>query len=227
MPLRANRKTPLPFADRAEAGRVLGTDLMQYANRPDVVVLGLPRGGVPVAFEVAHALRAPLHPFVVRKLGVPGREELALGAIAAGGLCVVNASLVRMLGLSEDAVAGIVRRAKSEVERRAQLYYGGRPLPNLHNAVALVVDDGLATGATMRVAVAALRGHQPARIVVAVPVGAPDTCRELESEADAVVCAARPEPFVGVGHWYADFAQTNDAEVQVLLERRTDEADAR
>jgi putative phosphoribosyl transferase len=207
------------FSDRAEAGRRLAEQLQQYAGRGDVIVLGLPRGGVPVAFEVARSLRLPLDVFIVRKLGVPGFEELAAGAIASGGVRVLNDDVVRVLPNAEETIASITAREILEIERREQIYRDGRPAPELRDRVVILVDDGLATGATMRAAVKALRQRGVAKIVVAVPVGAPETCRELEKEADETVCAIAPAWFQAVGQYYEDFSQTSDDEVRELLVR--------
>jgi putative phosphoribosyl transferase len=208
---------PIPYDDRRDAGRQLATRLTTYAGDPHVLVLGLPRGGVPVAEEVARVLAAPLDIFLVRKLGVPGHEELALGALATGGSRVYNEALLRELALSPDAIEAIAAREGRELARRERTYRADRPPPELRDRIVILVDDGLATGATMRAAVAALRGQNPARIVVAVPVGAPSTCALLRAEADEVVCAAMPEPFYAVGQWYDDFSETTDDEVRALL----------
>jgi putative phosphoribosyl transferase len=205
------------FHDRAEAGRLLVKKLIAYANREDVVVLALPRGGVPVAFEVAKALQAPLDVFLVRKLGVPGHEELAMGAIASGGVIVRNDEVIAGLGVPSFIFDTVVAREQQELERREHLYRGDQPLPDLHDCTTILVDDGLATGATMRAAVAALRQHQPAHSVVAVPIAAPDTCEALRADVDEVVCAMTPEPFYAVGFWYEHFSQTTDDEVRDLL----------
>lgn len=205
------------FIDRREAGRILATLLMKYANRNDVLVLALPRGGVPVAFEVAQALKARLDVFIVRKLGVPGHDELAMGAIATGGVRVVNDDVVLSLGLEAKVIDAVTAREKKELERRERIYRGARPAPDVHGRTVIVVDDGLATGSSMRAAVAALRKQAPARIVVAVPVAAPETCEEFKTEVDEVVCAATPRMFSGVGRWYEDFSQTTDEEVHELL----------
>ena len=205
------------YQDRFEAGQRLATKLMAYADRQDVLVLGLPRGGVPVAYEVAKALRAPLDVFIVRKLGVPGREELAMGAIATGGIRVINESVVRMLHIPEYIIDGVTAKEQQELERREHLYRDDRPPPDVHDCTVILIDDGLATGSTMRAAIAALRLQLPARIVVAVPVSAPSTCEELGREVDEIVCAQTPEPFYGVGLWYDDFSQTTDEEVHDLL----------
>jgi putative phosphoribosyl transferase len=205
------------YQDRFEAGQRLATKLMVYADRQDVLVLGLPRGGVPVAYEVAKALRAPLDVFIVRKLGVPGREELAMGAIATGGIRVINESVVRMLHIPEYIIDGVTAKEQQELERREHLYRDDRRPPDVHDCTVILIDDGLATGSTMRAAIVALRLQQPARIVVAVPVSAPSTCEELGREVDEIVCAQTPEPFYGVGLWYEDFSQTTDEEVHDLL----------
>jgi putative phosphoribosyl transferase len=205
------------FRDRREAGLALAARLQHYDRRPDVVVLGLARGGVPVAYEVARRLGAPLDVFTVRKLGVPGQEELAMGALASGGVLVINEEVVRALGIPTRALEEVAWHEERELQRRERAYRGGRaPLP-LRGQAVILVDDGLATGTSMRAAVAALRQKEPARIVVAAPVGAAATCAELGDEADEVVCAVTPEPFFGVGAWYRDFTQTTDAEVRALL----------
>jgi len=208
-----------PFRNRTEAGRVLADELKRYANRDDVIVLALPRGGVPVAFEVAHALHAPLDVFVVRKLGVPGHEELAMGAIASGGVLVIEPSVVEDLSIPMEVVLDVAAREEQERLRREREYRGDRPEPDVRGRTVILVDDGLATGSTMRAAVAALKKLQPAKIVVAVPVAVRSTCEELAEEVDEVVCARTPEPFYGVGEWYADFSQTTDEEVRELLAR--------
>ena len=207
------------FRDRRDAGQRLAGELERYAGRPDVVVLALPRGGVPVAYEVARRLRAPLDVFVVRKLGVPGHEELAMGAIASGGVRVLNDEVVNALKLTEAEIADIETLERAELERRERLYRGDRPPLDVRGRTVILVDDGLATGASMRAAVAALRRLSPARIVIAVPVAEPSTCDSLTEEADDVVCAVTPVPFVAVGLWYHDFSQTTDEEVRALLER--------
>jgi putative phosphoribosyl transferase len=207
------------FRDRREAGQILARTLMAYADRQDVIVLALPRGGVPVAWEVARALHAPLDVFLVRKLGLPGHEELAMGAIASGGVRILNADLVRALRLSPDDIEAAVEKEQHELERRERLYRDDRPAPDVHGRTVILIDDGLATGSTMRAAVAALRQQGPARIIVAVPVGAAETCAELEREVDEVICARTPEPFYAVGIWYGDFSQTTDEEVHDLLEQ--------
>ena len=202
------------FADRADAGRRLAERLGAYAGRGDVIVLGLPRGGVPVAAEVARSLPAPLDVCVVRKLGVPGDEELALGAIAAGGVLVLNDRVVSGLHLSDEAIAAVAAVERAELRRREQAYRGERPPADVAGCTVIVVDDGLATGATMRAAVRAVRMRAPARVVVAVPVAAPETCAALGPEVDEVVCALRPSDFRSVGGWYDDFAPTTDDEVR-------------
>jgi putative phosphoribosyl transferase len=209
-----------PFRDRAEGGRALGRILAErYGGRDDVVVLALPRGGAPVGLEVAHALGAPLDVFLVRKLGVPGREELAMGAIATGGARVLNEDVVSVLGIPEETIEAVAREEERELERRARAFRGDRPDPDVAGKVVVLVDDGLATGSTMRAAVAALRRHAPARIVVGVPVGARGTCQEMAREVDDVACAALPEPFFAVGQGYEDFMQTSDEEVRDCLRR--------
>jgi putative phosphoribosyl transferase len=207
------------FSNRAEAGRFLAEKLGNYAERNDVIVLGLPRGGVPVAYEVAQRLRAPLDVFIVRKLGVPGFEELAAGAIASGDVRVLNEDVVRALPHADEIIELVTARETAELERREQSYRNGRPPPELGDRIAILVDDGLATGATMRAAVAALRRRGAAKIIVAVPVGAPETCRELEELVDEIVCAIAPEFFQAVGQYYEDFSQTSDEEVRDLLKR--------
>jgi putative phosphoribosyl transferase len=206
------------FHDRRDAGRALAEKLTAYANRDDVVVLALPRGGVPVGFEVAHALHAPLDIFLVRKLGVPGHEELALGAIASGGVRVINKKTVRDLGIPSEVIEHVSAQEWRKLERLENLYRGASPPLDVHGKTVILVDDGLATGSTMRAAVMALRQRGPTRIVVAVPVGARETCHEFESEADDTICARTPEPFYAVGIWYEDFSQTSDQEVKHLLE---------
>jgi predicted phosphoribosyltransferase len=210
---------PQRFRNRTDAGRQLAEKLAAYAHRPGVLVLALPRGGVPVGFEVAQELGAPLDVFLVRKLGVPGYEELAMGAVATGGVRVLNDEIVRGLGISEHEIDAAAARELQELARRQRLYRGDRPLPDIAGRTVILVDDGLATGATMRAAIAVVRQQQPARIVVAVPTASPDTCEALRAEADDVVCAMTPEPFLAVGHWYEDFTQTTDDEVRELLAR--------
>ncbi len=207
------------FQDRAEAGRFLAEKLGDFANRPDVIVLALPRGGLPVGFEVARALNAPLDVFLVRKLGMPGQEELAIGAIAMGGVRVLNYEVVRGMALTEETIEAVAAVESRELERRERQYRGQRPEPQLRGRTVVLVDDGLATGSTMRAAAAAIRKHGAAKLVVAVPVGPRSSCEELRAEADEVICGATPEPFFAVGQWYRQFPQISDDEVRELLER--------
>ena len=210
-----------PFRDRVEAGGLLAERLASYRARPDVVVLALPRGGVPIAHVVARALGVPFDVYVVRKLGVPGHEELAMGAIAPGGVRLVNHDVVDALGIPPAVIESVAVTEQIELDRRQRAYRGARPALALAGNIVIVVDDGLATGSTMRAAVMAVRQQQPARIIVAVPVGAPSTCTELAREADEVVCLRMPDPFVAVGLWYRDFTPTSDREVQSLLKEST------
>jgi putative phosphoribosyl transferase len=210
------------FADRREAGRELAARLSEFSDRNDVVVLALPRGGVPVAYEVAGALPAALDVFLVRKLGVPGHEELAMGAIASGGVRVLNDNVVGWYGVPPAVIDEVARIEQAELERRERIYREGRPPIDLRDRVVLLIDDGLATGSTMKAAVQAASKHSPARIVVAVPVGASETCRELRDVASAVICARTPEPFSAVGLWYRNFSQTTDDEVRALLHARAE-----
>jgi predicted phosphoribosyltransferase len=207
-----------PFADRQEAGVALGTRLASYAGRDDVVVLALPRGGVPVGYEVARALGAPLDVFLVRKLGVPGQRELAMGAIASGGIRVLDDRLISGLGIPPEAVEATTRDEQLELERREGAYRD-RPPRDLTDRIVILVDDGLATGSTMKAAVQAVRHRAPARVVVAVPVGSTEACRDLGRLADEVVCVRVPEHFAAVGQWFTNFSQTTDAEVRELLNR--------
>jgi predicted phosphoribosyltransferase len=207
------------FRDRAHAGKVLAERLDGYAGRPRLLVLGLPRGGVPVAFEVAQALDAPLDVFVVGKLGVPGHEELAMGAITSGGVRVLNDDAVLGLGIDEDAIARAAAAEGTELERRERVYRGDRGPVEVAGRSVILVDDGLATGSTMRAAVHAVRAQGPERLVVAVPVAARQTCEQLRAEVDELVCADTPDPFHAVGLWYDDFTQTSDDEVRDLLAR--------
>jgi putative phosphoribosyl transferase len=207
------------YKDRIEAGRRLAERLGDYADREDVLVLALPRGGVPVAFEVARALRAPLDIFLVRKLGVPGHEELAMGAIATGGVRVLNEDVVQYLQIPGEVIDAVAADEQRELERRESVYRDNRPQLNVRGKTVILVDDGLATGSTMRAAAAALRKQQPERIVVAVPVSAAQTCDEYRMGVDEIICAMTPEPFHGVGLWYEDFSQTTDEEVRDLLAR--------
>jgi predicted phosphoribosyltransferase len=205
------------FKDRLDAGRQLATRLSKYANRTDVLVLALPRGGVPVASEVAGQLHVPFDVFLVRKLGVPAHPELAMGAIAEGGVEVLSDELIREIGIPKSLVQQVAVREKMELDRRDAMYRRGRARPEVRGHTVIVVDDGLATGSSMQAAVIALRRLEPARIVVAVPVGAKETCERLAQLADDVVCAMTPEPFQAVGLWYQQFAQTTDDEVRLLL----------
>jgi predicted phosphoribosyltransferase len=207
------------FPNRSEAGRALAGELRRYVGRNDVVVLALPRGGVPVGFEIARALHAPLDVFLVRKLGAPGYEELAMGAIASGGVRVLNETVVRQLQVTDEEIEEVARRESAELQRREKAFRNDRPPVQVKGCVGILVDDGLATGSTMRAAVMALNKQGPERIVVAVPVASADTCTEFESLVDEVVCLYTPEPFMAVGHWYDDFTQTTDAEVRECLER--------
>jgi putative phosphoribosyl transferase len=213
----ATERTWPRFADRRDAGRHLAPLLASYADRQDVVVLALPRGGVPVAYELATTLHLPLDVFEVRKLGVPGHEELAMGAIGSGGICHVMPEVIAALRISRAQLAATIEIERRELERREKVYRDSRPRPKISGKTIILVDDGLATGSTMGVAIAALRERHPAKIVVAVPVAPPETCDALRTEADVVVCATSPDPFHGVGFWYADFTQVGDEEVRTLL----------
>jgi predicted phosphoribosyltransferase len=216
LPLTTDRQQ---FINRRDAGRTLVTYLSRYAGRDDVIVLALPRGGVPVAYEVAQALGAPLDLFLVRKLGTPGHRELAMGAIASGGIRVLNEDVVRWYSIPESVIEAVVREEQQELERRERAYREDRPAPDLLNRIVILTDDGLATGSTMRAAAKAVRERQPSRVVVAVPVGARETCAELAAYADEVICARMPEPFASVGQWYLDFNQTDDEEVRALMQK--------
>jgi putative phosphoribosyl transferase len=207
------------FKNRSEAGQLLAGALDHYRDRPDALVLALPRGGVPVGYEIAKTLHLPLDVFIVRKLGVPGEEELAMGAIASGGVRSLNKSVIEQLGIPESIIDSVSDREARELERRELLYRGDKPPINVSNRVVILVDDGLATGSTMKAAVAALRRQNPSRIVVAVPTAPPDACDEIRPNADELVCAVTPEPFFSVGLWYEHFDQTSDAEVTELLHR--------
>ena len=207
------------FRDRRDAGRRLAQRLGNYAGRNDTIVLGLPRGGVPVAYEVASALHLPLDVFVVRKLGTPWHEELAMGALASGGVRVLNEDLVRELNVPASEVERVTRREQRELERRERLLRGNRPFPDVTGKTVLLIDDGLATGATMRVAVSALREKGAQRVVVGVPVASPDTCDSFRNITDDIICILTPEPFYAVGLWYEDFGQMSDQEVHDLLDR--------
>jgi predicted phosphoribosyltransferase len=215
------------FPNRAEAGRQLAEKLVKYSGCDNVIVLGLPRGGVPVAYEVAKRLRAPLDVFIVRKLGVPGFEELAAGAIASGGVRVLNEEVVRAIPYASEAIEAVTARETAELQRREQIYREGRPAPELRDKIVILVDDGLATGATMRAAVKALRQRGAAKIVVAVPVGPPDTCHELSQQADETICLSTPPFFQAVGQYYEDFSQTRDDDVRDLLSRAAHEVPER
>ena len=220
--MKPNLKTWETFADRREAGTELAARLQAYKDRHDVVVLALPRGGVPVAYEVARALGAPLDVFLVRKLGVPGHPELAMGAIASGGVRVLNDDIVRWYGVPASIIDEGTVDERAELERRELAYRDGREPLSLERRIVLLIDDGLATGSTMKAAVQAVRAHAPARIVVAVPVGAPDTCGQFADLAEEIICARTPEPFSAVGQGYRDFSQTTDEEVRELLDERSD-----
>ena len=215
------------FENRRDAGRTLAAKLRQYGGRSDVVVLALPRGGVPVAFEVAEALDAPLDLFLVRKLGTPGHRELAMGAIASGGIRVLNDDVVRWYGIAPAAIDAVAQEEQRELERRELAYREGREPAVLEGRIVVLVDDGLATGSTMRAAVLAVKQRNPSKVIVAVPVGAPETCRELSSDADEVVCARMPDPFSAVGQWYLNFDQTTDEEVRELLREHMHTSNAR
>ncbi len=207
------------FTNRTEAGRQLARLLVKYANRPDVIVLGVPRGGVPVAFEVAAALKAPLDIFVLRKLGVPGHEELAFGAIASRGVRVLDSDVIKGLGLSQLDIELVTAEEKQELQRRERTYRGGRPALDLQGLIVILVDDGIATGSSIRAAIRAIRQMNPARVVIATPVAPASTCDRLRSEVDELVCAETPEYFYGVGQFYEDFSQVSDEEVKELLGR--------
>ncbi|MEB3338954.1 MAG: phosphoribosyltransferase [Leptolyngbyaceae bacterium] len=208
------------FRNRIEAGQLLAAQLLEYADRPDVLVLGLPRGGIPIAFEVAKVLHAPLDICLVRKLGVPGHKELAMGAIAPGGIRVLNQELVTVLGIARDKIEAVTAQELQELDRRDRLYRGDRPLPPIQGRIIILVDDGIATGSTMRAAIATLRQQQPQAIVVAVPVAPASIEDEFKPEVDRIVSLKTPEPFYAIGLWYDDFSQTTDAEVRDLLARQ-------
>jgi putative phosphoribosyl transferase len=214
------------FRNRIEAGQVLAQSLQTYKNRPDTLVLALPRGGVPVAWEVARELNAPLDVFIVRKLGVPGHEELGMGAIATGGVRILHEGIVRELGIPQGAIDMVSEREQRELERREELYRGDRPAPRIEGRTVIVVDDGLATGSSMKAAVQALRQQKPGRLIVAVPTAPAETCSQLKEIADEVVCAITPEPFFAVGGSYGDFSQTTDEEVRDLMQRATSSSGA-
>jgi predicted phosphoribosyltransferase len=206
------------FKDRRDAGQRLAQRLMHYAGHPEVVVLALPRGGVPVGYEVARALHVPLDILLVRKLGLPGREELAIGAIASGGIRVLNADIIRMLNIPLEVIDFVASRELQELQRREHSYRGDQPTLEVRDRTVILVDDGLATGASMRAAVEGMRTQHPARIVVAVPTAAKEACEAFRHQVDEIVCAQTPEPFYGVGRWYRDFSQVSDQEVRVLFE---------
>jgi putative phosphoribosyl transferase len=209
---------PARFHDRRDAGQQLAAALApHYAGRDDLLVLALPRGGVPVGYEVARALGAPLDVFVVRKLGLPWHEELAMGAIASGGVRILNDDVIEASGVTDDEIEAVAQREQHELERRERLYRGGRPFAGVRGRTAILVDDGLATGSTMRAAVEALKREGPAHVVVGVPIGAPETCDAFRDDVDEVVCAFTPQPMDAVGQWYEDFTQTTDDEVHTLL----------
>jgi putative phosphoribosyl transferase len=206
------------FTDRRDAGRILAQKLSAYAKQTDVIVLALPRGGVPVAYEVAIALHAPLDIFLVRKLGLPGRDELAIGAIASGGIRVLNDDIIRVLSVPEEVINIVARNELQELQRREHTYRGNRRAPEIRDHKVILVDDGLATGASMRAAVLGVRAQHPTRIVIAVPTAAPELCNAFEFEVDEIICGMTPEPFYGLSRWYEDFSQTTDAEVRMFLE---------
>ena len=207
----------MSFRDRTEAGKQLAEKLVEYRDQPDLLVLALPRGGVPVAFEVAQVLHAPLDVFIVRKLGVPGQEELAFGAIATGGVRVLNQTIIKRFQITPEEVEAVTTVEQDELKRRQRLYRGDRPLPEIRDHTIILVDDGLATGATMHAAVVAIRQQEPARLIVGVPISSPEMCAAFQDEVDEIICAVTPEPFYAVGLWYEDFPQVTDAEVHNLL----------
>jgi putative phosphoribosyl transferase len=214
-------KASVRFRDRVEAGRRLAEALERYAGRPKLLVLALPRGGVPVGYQVARALNAPLDIMLVRKLGVPGHEELAMGAIAPGGIRILSDEVIAAFAVTERDIAAIAGQEQEELDRQEEAYRDGRPLPIIRDRTVVLVDDGLATGSTMRAAAVAIRAQEPVHLVVAVPVAPAETCAALKREADEVICLISPEPFFAVGNWYEDFAQVDDDEVHQLLERAT------
>jgi putative phosphoribosyl transferase len=222
MAVTASGRAALKFADRVEAGRLLAEQLRSYAGQPDAIVLALPRGGLPVAYEIATRLHLPLDIFLVRKLGAPGQPELAMGAIATGGARVLNEDVIRYLSVPPEVIDAVAYAEQIELDRREQAYRGERPTPDLRGKQVILVDDGLATGSSMRAAIGTVRTQSPARIVVAVPVAARETCDELKREVEELVCLRTPEPFSAVGLWYEDFSQTSDEEVRDLLQRASD-----
>jgi putative phosphoribosyl transferase len=207
------------FRDRTEAGQRLATKLAAYANVPNLLVLGLPRGGVPVAYEIANALHASLDVWLVRKLGVPGQEELAMGAISLGGVMVLNQEIIQALNISQDVIHRVAKAEQQELERRDRVYRGDRPLPPVQNHIVILVDDGIATSSTLRAAIASLQRQHPQGIVVAAPVAPPSVCESLRNVVDDVVCLSMPEPLQSIGLWYKDFSQTTDEEVRALLKK--------
>jgi putative phosphoribosyl transferase len=207
------------FRNRTEAGQLLAAKLIHYADTPNVIVLGLPRGGVPVAYEIAAALRAPLDIWLVRKLGVPGQEELAMGAISLGGVMILNQEIIQALNISQDAIDQVAAAERQELERRDRAYRGDRPLPNLQDHTVILVDDGIATSSTLRAAIAALQQQQPRAIVAAAPVAPPAVCEDLKRIVDDVVCLNMPDPLQSIGMWYWNFSQTTDDEVRDLLKQ--------
>lgn len=215
------------FINRQEAGRKLASRLTKYTDRPDTIVLGVPRGGVPIAYEVATTLHLPLDVFVLRKLGVPGHEELAFGAIGSGGVRVLNANVVEELGITAQDISSVTRAERQELERRERLFRGNRPPLDVHERIVILVDDGIATGASIRAAIAALRQMEPAALVIATPVAPLRTCNLLRPEVDELVCLEMPEPFYGVGQFYHDFSQVSDEEVTELLDRASQHRDER
>jgi len=217
-PVKTARTMARSFQDRTEAGRLLAKKLSHYTDRKDVIIMGMPRGGLPVAFEVAKSLRVPLDVFMVRKLGVPGHEELAMGAIASGGIRVLNDSVIRSMRISEAVIDAVTERERTELERRERAYRGQRTAPIVRQKTVILVDDGIATGSTMLAAVAALKQQQPARLVVAVPAAPAESCKELQQAVDELIVIAQPDPFYSVGQSYVVFGQTSDKEVQELLQ---------
>ncbi|HEY7089331.1 MAG TPA: phosphoribosyltransferase [Tepidisphaeraceae bacterium] len=217
----AGSTAPFLFSDRSHAGKVLANQLQAHANEPDVLVLALPRGGVPVAYEVAKALGSPLDVFQVRKLGVPGEEELAMGALASGGILFLNRGIIESIGITPEQIDAVIQQEQAELERRDRAYRGDRPTPQINGKTVILIDDGLATGSTMRAAAEAIRRQQPKRLIIAVPTGAAETCEQLRAFADEVICAIAPSDFRAVGLWYEDFPQLNDQQVRELLAHAT------